>query len=141
MFKKFFESENWELLKYGFGLASKIFLVGTIVSMIFSFFDGSLGDGQIQLFANLSIILICVASVFVFERMKVKMWLRYVVSYSVLLAVMIGFVWLVGRWVGDVLTFASYLESIIFASVIFIIVVMIERLEERVTKKKEDKNG
>jgi len=142
---KFFNSKNWELIKYAIGMASKIFLALTLIDVASSFFEGTFDTTQIEIISNILTILFCVATVFIIEHMKVKMWLRILVSYGILLVVVNGFVLGVGLLQGGFPYLESFVNNTITVTIIFAITASIsfaaEHVQTKANKKAEDENA
>ncbi|MCL2168701.1 MAG: hypothetical protein FWB74_01585 [Defluviitaleaceae bacterium] len=142
---KFFKSKNWELIKYGVGMASKLFLAMTILNVIVSFFDGTFDADQAAIISNILTIFFCVSTVFIIERMKTKMWLRILVAYVLLMVLGNGFILAMGIMRGEVPFLENYVNNSITLTIMFAITstiaLTVEHVQEKAKKKAEEENN
>ncbi|MCL2236063.1 MAG: hypothetical protein FWB98_06465 [Defluviitaleaceae bacterium] len=135
-----FKGENWELLKYAFGMGSKIFTVMVMVNAVNAWFAGEIDANYMRVFNQFAIVLVCIAVVFLFEKLKSKMWLKIVASYSAMLALSSLFTWIVGL-MGEGTTSADFLRSIMTNTIIYVIVFIVSLVIEHKEKGEKEKNA
>ena len=135
-----FKSENWELLKYAFGMGSKIFTVMVMINAVNAWFAGELDANYMRLLNQFAIVLTCVAVVFIFEKLRKKVWLKIAISYSAMLVLGLFFTWIVGL-MGDGATLDNFLNNMAASTVIYVIALIASLVIEHRQNGEGDKNA
>jgi len=127
-----FKGENWEILKYAVNASSKIFTSVAIINTIIALVTGTFDASQSELVQTLAVIFVATLSVFIFEKAKVKLWLKYTLSYTVIVLASLGIDWLLTR---DV----QVVSVVISTTILYVIIVSIAYAGEVIKEKKKRK--
>lgn len=130
------KNETLSTLKEALSLSSKLFTAFTIMGLIIAFFRGNLDISHQEVFSNIVTIFVCIIAVFMFKKLKIAVWLNYVISYVVIISVLLGFMWLQGILFYDFIP--DYLGGLLRQSLIFIAITLAGGVGEYFRRKKTD---
>ena len=115
------QSEAFALLKYSFGLGSKIFTAVVLINAVSAWFAGNFDTNYERLINQFTIIISCVAVTFIYEKIKGKFWIKVLISYLAMLAINMLFVLLLGI-LNDGATLEDYINTAVVSTGFYIIV-------------------
>jgi len=117
-------------IKYGASIGSKVFLGISVVNMIVTFIiTGTVYEDTMY---KLVVTFVCIASIFIFESFKLRMWIKYVLSYVLVNAILVAYISLTAGYISTTLL----LNTLGITTVIFIIVVAVENTKDHIKARK-----
>jgi len=122
---KFLKSETFELLKYSFGLGSKIFTVIVLMNGASAWFSGEFNANYVRLLDQFGTVVSCVIVTLIYEKVKRKFWFRILISYLAMLVWNILFRMIFGVVIDGEVTFANFVNTAISSTVIYVVVAII----------------
>jgi len=117
-------------IKYGASIGSKVFLGISVVNMIITLVTtGVLYEDTMY---KLVVTFACIASILIFENFKLRMWLKYTLSYALVSAIMVAYMSLTAGYISTTLL----LNTLGITTVIFIVVVAVENTKDHIKARK-----
>ena len=136
------KSELASSIKYGLSAGSKIFTGITVWNMLMNFISG--GDAGVfsqETLDKLVLTFICIGSSLMFDKLKINKWVKYVISYVFVLAMVMIYVTLISYFIME-MTISQmwpnlYLGMLQGTTIIFLIVTAFEEMTDRYKSKKK----
>ncbi|MCL2620009.1 MAG: hypothetical protein FWD97_03625 [Defluviitaleaceae bacterium] len=122
---KFLKSETFELLKYSFGLGSKIFTVSILINTANAWFAGNFDANYVRLMNQFGIVVSCVIVTLIYEKVKGKFWTRILASYLAMLVWNMLFRLTFGIVIHGGVTLVVLLNLAISSTIIYVVVMII----------------
>jgi len=126
----------FKFLKGAFVMSSQVFTAVTIFDITLSFIRGNIDISHETILRNLSTIIICIIALFIFNHLKIKLWVKYILIYTFLVGFVLGITWILGQ-VFEPRTGADYLLSWGTSSLIFAIMVGLAWIQHFRERKKK----
>jgi len=117
------KNEAMGYLKEALTLSSKIFTGMTLLNLAISAFTGNFDEAGEYILHNLVTIVVCVTSLVIVNKLKMKLWQKLLLSYAVIISILQGYTWLTGQLFGE-LPPGAHLGAFISQSIIFVIIGM-----------------
>ncbi|MCL2870488.1 MAG: hypothetical protein FWE26_02500 [Coriobacteriia bacterium] len=130
---KRFVKEAYDVVKQAASLGAKIFMGFTILDVIVSFFAGTVDANTENIIFNLVIIFACIAAIAIFNKLRLAMWLRWLLAYMSVLLIMFMYFWIAGVVIlGEAGGTATvYINTIIFVTIVFVLIEVVDWVSSR----------
>jgi len=126
-------------IKEALALSSKIFTGVTVFNLVISAFTGNFDEAGEFILHNLVTVVVCVTSIVIVNKMKMKLWQTMIISYIAIISILQGYTWLTGQLFRE-LHPGAHLDAFISQSIIFVIIGMASGVSGYMKAIKKEKN-